>query len=153
AHNIVRPLTLLCDAGLIQEQATIAGRGFAFRHPLIQEVAHAMQLRARRIRLHASVAAAIERFEWGRLDEFAGLLAHHYEAAGQPLQSALYLQRAARWVGRTNSAEAIRNWKKIRSLLSEEPSTATTDGLRALASGQILSSGWREGMPSEEAKS
>ena len=152
ASDMSVPLARLCDAGLIQEHATIAGPGFAFRHPLIQEVAHAMQLRARRIRLHSSVATAIEGFDWGRLDEFAGLLAHHYEAALQPLQAAMHLQRAARWVGRTNSAQAIKNWKKIRSLLSDEPHTETTDRLRALASGQILSAGWREGMLPVEAK-
>jgi class 3 adenylate cyclase/tetratricopeptide (TPR) repeat protein len=145
-------LDSLCDAGLIQERTTMAGPGFAFRHPLIQEVAYSMQLRARRRRLHAAVAAAIESFEWGQLDEFASLLAHHCEASDQPLKAAMHLQRAARWIGRTNSAEAIKTWEKIRSLLNNQPHTETADRLRALASGQILSSGWREGMLAEEAK-
>jgi class 3 adenylate cyclase/tetratricopeptide (TPR) repeat protein len=152
AGEMKGPLNRLCDAGLIQEQATVAGPGFGFRHPLIQEVAYAMQLRARRTRLHASVAEAIQGFEWGRLDEFAGLVAHHCEASGQPLQAAMHLQRAARWVGRTNSSEALKNWEKVRSLLRDQPHIETTDRLRALASGQILSSGWREGMLAEEAK-
>ena len=43
-------------------------------------IAYGMQLRARRKPLHAAVASAIEQFDWGRRDEFAGLLAHHYEA-------------------------------------------------------------------------
>jgi class 3 adenylate cyclase/tetratricopeptide (TPR) repeat protein len=145
-------LARLCDAGLIQEQTTANGPGFAFRHPLIQEVALAMQLRSRRWRLHALIAHAIEAIEWGRLDEFAGLLAHHYEAAGQAVKAAMHLQRAARWVGRTNSAQAIKTWKKLRALLSDQPDSETTDRLRALASGQILSAGWREGMLAEEAK-
>jgi adenylate cyclase len=152
ANEIERLLDHLCDAGLIQSQATIGGPGFGFRHPLIQEVAYGMQLRARRTRLHAEVAKAIEGFEWGRLDEFAGLLAHHCEASGQPLQAAMHLQRAARWVGRTNSSEAIKAWKKVRILLTDEPHAETANRLRALASGQILSSGWREGMLAEEAK-
>jgi hypothetical protein len=41
-------LARLTEAGLIHPQATLPGRGFAFRHPLTQEVAYAMQLRARR---------------------------------------------------------------------------------------------------------
>jgi class 3 adenylate cyclase/tetratricopeptide (TPR) repeat protein len=124
----------------------------AFRHPLIQEVAYAMQLKSRLIMLHAAVAKAIECFEWGRLDEFAGLLAFHYEAAGQPLEAVKHLQRAARWIGKTNSAEALKGWKKIRSLLQDQPRSEHNDRLRALASGEILNFGWREGMSADEVK-
>jgi class 3 adenylate cyclase/tetratricopeptide (TPR) repeat protein len=124
----------------------------AFRHPLIQEVAYAMQLRSRLVVLHAAVAKVIECFEWGRLDEFAGLLAFHYEAAGQPLQAVMHLQRAASWIGKTNSAEALKSWKKVRSLLQDQPRSEHNDRLRALASGQILNFGWREGMSADEVK-
>jgi class 3 adenylate cyclase/tetratricopeptide (TPR) repeat protein len=146
------PLDRLCEVGLIQEQPTAAGSGFAFRHPLIHEVALAMQLRPRRARLHAAVAQAIEGLEWGRLDEVAGLLAHHWEASGQRAKAAMHLQRAARWVGKTNSSQAIKDWKKVRSLIADQPHTEANDRLRALASGQILSAGWREGMLAEEAQ-
>lgn len=145
-------LARLCDAALLREQAAIGGAGFAFRHPLIQEVAYAMQLKARRTALHAAVAKAIEQFDWGRRDELAGLLAHHYEAAGQPIEAGGHLQRAAMWVGKTNSAEALKHWKKLRWLLREQPRSAAVDRLRALACGQILNFGWREGMAAEEAK-
>ena len=124
----------------------------AFRHPLIQEVAYAMQLRSRLVRLHAAVAKAIECFDWGKLDEFAGLLAFHYEAAGQPFEAVTHLQRAARWIGRTNSAEALKSWKKARALLQDQPQSEHIDRLKALASGQILSFGYREGMSADEAK-
>ncbi len=142
----------LCDAALIREQAGAGGPGFAFRHPLIQEVAYAMQLKARRTALHAAVAKAIEQLDWGRRDELAGLLAHHHEAAGQPVEAAAHLQRAAMWVGKTNSAQALKHWKKLRWLLRDQPRSAAIDRLRALASGQILNFGWREGMAAEEAK-
>jgi class 3 adenylate cyclase/tetratricopeptide (TPR) repeat protein len=124
----------------------------AFRHPLIQEVAYAMQLRSRLVVLHAAVAKAIECFDWGKLDEFAGLLAYHYEAAGQPLEAVTHLQRAARWIGRTNSAEALKSWKKARALLEDQPRSEHINRLRALASGQILNFGWREGMSADEVK-
>ena len=124
----------------------------AFRHPLIQEVAYAMQLRSRLIVLHAAVAKAIECFDWGKLDEFAGLLAFHYEAAGQPLEAVTHLQRAARWIGRTNSAEALKSWKKARALLQDQPRSEHIDRLRALVSGQILNFAWREGMSADEMK-
>ena len=152
AHEIDELLARLCGLGLIQAQALIQGRGFAFRHPLIQEVAYSMQLRTRRTSLHAAVAAAIEEFEWGKIDEFAGLLAYHYEAAEQPLAAAKHLQRAAVWVGKTDSALALKHWKKVRWLLRDQPRTEQNDRMRAMASGQILNFGWREGMMAEEAK-
>jgi class 3 adenylate cyclase/tetratricopeptide (TPR) repeat protein len=145
-------LARLSEATLIKEQATTAGPGFAFHHPLIQEVTYAMQLRKRRTALHAAVARAIEGVEWGKRDEFAGLLAHHFEAAGQPLEAVNHLQRAGRWIGKTNSAAALKNWKKVRSLLNDQPRSEANDRLRALASGQILSFGYREGMSAEDAK-
>ena len=124
----------------------------AFRHPLIQEVAYATQLRSRLVALHAAVAKAIESFDWGKLDEFAGLLAYHYEAAGRTLEAVGHLQRAAQWIGKTNSAEALKDWKKVRSLLQDQPQSEHNDRLRALASGQTLNFGWREGMSADEVK-
>ena len=123
-----------------------------FRHPLIQEVAYATQLRSRLVALHAAVAKAIESFDWGQLDEFAGLLAYHYEAAGRTLEAVTYLQRAAQWIGKTNSAEALKGWKKVRALLQDQPQSEHTDRLRAMSSGQILNFGWREGMSADEVK-
>ncbi len=148
AHDL---LARLCDAALIQPQSLAGGPGFAFRHPLIQEVSYNTQLRTRRIRLHAAVAGAMGRQEWGLHDECAGLLAYHCEAAGQTLAAATHLGRAARWVGRTNATQAVAHWKKMHFLLHPEPASAEVDRLRALASGQIVSFGWREGMTAEEA--
>jgi class 3 adenylate cyclase/tetratricopeptide (TPR) repeat protein len=145
-------LRRLRAAELIQPRQSAIGESFAFRHPLIQEVAYAMQLRAKRTSLHAAVAKAMEDQEWGKRDEFAGLVAHHYEAAGNMVAAAMHLQRSARWVGRTNSGRALADWKKIRTMMRDQPRTKENDELRALAGGQLLTFGWREGMPVEEAK-
>jgi adenylate cyclase len=145
-------LRRLRTAELVQPRQTAMGESFAFRHPLIQEVAYAMQLRSTRTSLHAAVAKAIEQQEWGKRDEFAGLLAHHYEAAGDMVAAAMHLQRSARWVGRTNSGRALADWKKIRTMMRDQPRSKENDELRALAGGQLLTFGWREGMPVEEAK-
>ena len=162
--EVVRAVTGLSDAAarpllrrlraaeLIQPRQTAMGESFAFRHPLIQEVAYAMQLRSTRTGLHAAVAKAMDAQEWGRRDEFAGLVAHHYEAAGDMVAAAMHLQRSARWVGRTNSGRALADWKKIRGMMQGQPRTKENDELRALAGGQLLTFGWREGMPLEEAR-
>jgi class 3 adenylate cyclase/tetratricopeptide (TPR) repeat protein len=141
----------LCDLDLIKASTTVHGPGFAFRHPLIQEVCYAMQLRSRRIALHAAVATAIAQSDWGHLDEFAGLLAHHYEAAGKMTAAAQQLTRSATWIGRTNAGEAFRQSKKARQLLGSQPAPRGVEVMRAIASASVLTYGWRVGMTADEA--
>src|SRR6185312_5671898 len=81
-----------------------------------------------------------------------GLLAFHYEAAGQPLEAIAHLERSARWIGRTNSAEGLRSWKKVRAMLQDQPRSEHNEQRRVFASNQVLGFGWREGMSADEAK-
>jgi class 3 adenylate cyclase/tetratricopeptide (TPR) repeat protein len=141
----------LCDLDLIKASTTVHGPGFAFRHPLIQEVGYAMQLRSRRIALHAAIADAIAQSEWGYLDEFAGLLSHHYEAAGKMTAAARQLIRSATWIGRTNAGEAFRQSKKTRRLLGSQSAPRDVEMMRAIASASVLTFGWRVGMTADEA--
>jgi class 3 adenylate cyclase/tetratricopeptide (TPR) repeat protein len=141
----------LCDLDLIKACTTVHGPGFAFRHPLIQEVGYAMQLRSRRTALHAAVADAIAQCDWGLLDEFAGLLSHHYEVAGQTIAAARHLVRSANWIGRTNAGEAFRQSKKTRQLLGSESAPKDVEMMRAIASAAVLTFGWRVGMTADEA--
>lgn len=152
AFNLREVLSRLCEAQLIQEQVESEHHRFAFHHPLIQEAVYAAQLKSRRAVLHAAVAKAMEAFHADRLDEFAGLIAHHHEAAGQHLQAAHHWARAAMWVGKTNSAQGLQHWKKVRSLLQDAPSSKPGDALRALSCGQVMNFGWREGMTPDEAR-
>jgi class 3 adenylate cyclase len=65
-------------------RSSIAGEHeFAFKHALTREVAYASLPKAKRARLHAGVAAWLERLGEGR-DEHALLLAHHYAEAVRP---------------------------------------------------------------------
>ncbi|MBV9559283.1 MAG: AAA family ATPase [Bradyrhizobium sp.] len=150
--EIESSLDRLRAAGLLQPRYFAESRGYSFRHPLIQEVAYSTQLRARRGALHAAVGRAIERFYPGRHSEFAALLSHHFEEAGEIDTAADYAARAARWVGSTSPAQAIKHWHKVRTLKAHQPRTPANDALRIEASGQIAWLGWREGMTSEEAQ-
>jgi class 3 adenylate cyclase/tetratricopeptide (TPR) repeat protein len=145
-------LVRLCSADLLQTLNGPDGRGYSFRHPLIQEVAYSTQLRARRGILHSTVGHAIERFYPERLNEFAALLSYHFEEAGEIEAAAEYAARAARWVGSTSPAQAIKHWHKVRALKAVRPRTPANDALKIFASGQIAWLGWREGMTSEEAR-
>lgn len=152
ASVIEKGLDGLCHAELILPQPAAGGRRFTFRHPLIQEVAYSAQLKVRRGSLHSAVAVAMENYYAEQLDEYAGLIAYHYEAAGRPLDAAGYAARAARWVGSTDSAQAIKHWRKVWTLLRGHPRTAQVDSLRALAGGRIVYLGWREGLGLEEVQ-
>ena len=55
---------------------------YLFKHALTLDVAYSSQLAEPRARLHANVARAAEDRARDRLDELSGLLAHHWEAAG-----------------------------------------------------------------------
>jgi class 3 adenylate cyclase/tetratricopeptide (TPR) repeat protein len=152
AQDIESSLDRLSQLELIQQTAAEdAPLRYAFRHPLIQEVAYAMQLRARRLTLHAAVARAIERFHHNQLNEYADLIAHHFEAAKEPVLAATYASRAASWIGTTNSRLAMRSWHKVRLLLQSAPASSDIYRLQMRASSQIVNVGWREGMSAEEA--
>ena len=100
----------LCDMELIQACTTIHGPSFTFRHPLIQEVAYAMQLRTRRARLHAAVAKSIEGLPWGQLDEFRRACSHI--TAKQPAR--LWTRRCTCAVPRYGSAGQT-PWRPLRT--------------------------------------
>jgi adenylate cyclase len=151
ASEVEALLARLCSTGLLQPRNGPDGHGYSFRHPLIQEVAYSMQLRSRRGSIHAAVGRAIEQFYPERLNEFAALLSYHFEEAQEIDAAAEYAARAARWVGSTSPAQAIKHWHKVRSLRAGRPRTRANDSLRIIASGQIAWLGWREGMTSEEA--
>jgi class 3 adenylate cyclase/tetratricopeptide (TPR) repeat protein len=152
AGDVQNALVRLSDLELVQSLPYDEGpERFAFRHPLIQEVAYAMQLRARRVTLHAAVARAIERFHHNQLNEYADLIAYHFEAAKDPVSAASYTARAAAWIFTTNSRLAIKSWQKVRLLLQSQPPSPAIDRLRMTAAERIVYLGWREGMSSQEA--
>ncbi|MDP2368136.1 AAA family ATPase [Rhodoferax sp.] len=147
-----RGLAGLRQAGLILQQPDQATRQFVFRHPIIQEVTYGMQLKVRRVSLHGAVAQAMEAFYRDRLDEFAGLIAYHYEAAQAFLRAAEYTSRSARWIGGTDSAQAIKLWHKVRDLLQDQVRESEVDRLRAMACSKIVFLGWRQGLTIEAAQ-
>ena len=69
--------------------------GYAFRHPLTQEVAYQSQLESRRAELHAETARALTELHADRLGEQAALIAHHWQVAGRRHEAARWRQRAA----------------------------------------------------------
>jgi class 3 adenylate cyclase len=106
----------LIDGGFLFEAELFPERVLAFRHPLTREVAYGSQLVERRSRTHAAVARATIELEGERLEELAGLVAHHMEAAGEDREAARWYSRAAHWTGHSQPREAMRLWRRVTEL-------------------------------------
>jgi len=87
---------------------------YAFKHPLVREVAYSSQLGERRARVHAAVATALEKLRSDRLGEYASLIAHHWEASGMRFEAARWKRRAALKVA--NIKVGIRGLRPRRTL-------------------------------------
>lgn len=138
-------------AELLYDVPPFERRLLAFRHPLILEVAYRSLLNDQRREHHASVAQAIEKLFKDRADERASLLAYHWEQAGERSKAVQQNMRAAVWVGTNDPGQALRNWKKVRELLQDQPPSQATDYLKMMACGQIVNFGWREGVSAADA--
>src|SRR5262249_27982944 len=123
-------LSVLRQRQFLSEQALFPEAQYAFKHPLTQEVAYKSQLSERRRRTHAAVARAIEELRADRLNEEAGVLAYHWEEAGDALQAARWHRRSARWTEDTDPSESLRHWNKVRDLLPGAVESAEKMSLR-----------------------
>lgn len=81
----------LCGAGILYPSSA----EHRFEHPLYRDAAYGEIDPARRAELHADVALAIEETCFERLDALAGLLAHHWAAAGQAASAERWWAHAA----------------------------------------------------------
>ena len=144
--DLADAVAALARAEFVYETALYPEVEYAFKHPLTQEVAYKSQLAARRAELHAAVARAIEQADADKLDERAGLLAYHWEQAGEALTAAQWHARAATVAGLASPAEALRHWEKARELLQSAPPSEEAVALRIQAAVELLKFGFRQGM-------
>jgi class 3 adenylate cyclase/tetratricopeptide (TPR) repeat protein len=119
--EILESLAALKTAEFVYEQAIYPVAEYAFKHPLTQEVAYGSQLRARRRKVHARVARALEGLHADSLDEQSALLAHHWEQAGEHWQAAGMHARSARWSGTRDPGAAYHHWTRVCEVLEAVP--------------------------------
>ncbi len=151
SHELAEALHRLASAELVVEHGLYPELQYAFKHPLIQDVAYASQLRENRARLHAAAARAIEASDSKRLGPRAALIAHHWERAGDLSVAATWEARAAYHAGSSAPSQAFRHWRRVRALLASRPESPETSRLELTACVQMLNFGWREGMEREES--
>jgi class 3 adenylate cyclase/tetratricopeptide (TPR) repeat protein len=145
-------LRRLVAAEFVFEQEVYPNSVYAFKHPLTQEVAYGSQLGERLAATHAATARAIVESHPERLDEWAALLAGHWQAAGDNLEAARWHARAAAWTGTHQPTESLEHWQQVRELTDSLPGSAESDALGLMSRIFLLQFGWRLGITSEEAE-
>jgi class 3 adenylate cyclase/tetratricopeptide (TPR) repeat protein len=131
-------LGALVQSEFLYEQALYPELEYAFKHPLTQEVAQGSQLRERRAHVHAAVAKALEELHADQLDEKAGLLAHHWEQAGEPVAAARWHLRAARWTGARDVAASVSHMEAALRLVDMAPESGESLRLGVEARALLL---------------
>jgi tetratricopeptide (TPR) repeat protein len=110
--QVAASLDALVAKGLVRESEvpSIADeRELVFNHILTRDVAYASITRTRRAEAHAIVGAWAEETTRGR-DEFAEILAFHFEAAGDTARTARYALLAGQRLLRVFAAEEAITW-------------------------------------------
>jgi tetratricopeptide (TPR) repeat protein len=114
-------------------------------------VAYGSLLGAARRRLHQRVANALIAAEPARRDELAPLLATHFQAAEDALETGRWQLRAGTQAFRINYGESKRRLRLAIDHLDAAPETAETLELRVRARTVLLRAGARTGMDTAEA--
>jgi len=113
---------------MVRERARVPELEYIFKHHLTQEAAYNGLLRRERRSLHRQVAEAWERLSPDRVEERLGLLAHHWEQAGDRERAVEYLRRAGEQAAaQFANAEAVTYFTRALDLTSEEDLTARYD--------------------------
>jgi class 3 adenylate cyclase/predicted ATPase len=107
---------------MIRERARLPELEYIFKHELTREAAYHGLLRKQRRLFHRQVAEALEQLFPEREEEQLGLLAYHWEAAGDAHKAVGYLLRAAqRDVRQFANMEAIAHFSRGLALLESLP--------------------------------
>ena len=132
-HVLMRQLARLEDQQMTLLERSQPEPVHAFRHALIQEVAYQSMLYARRRELHGRIGEYLERRHAGDLDDYYGLLAHHYRLSDRRDKAAEYLLKAghaARDVYANEEAMQYYGW--ALEMLAGQPDPRTAEARDAL---------------------
>lgn len=124
-------LLMLKREGLILDHRQRPEPACMFKHALVQEATYNSVLLRQRRELHGRTAAAIEQLFGNRLDDLAGLLAHHYARAENWEKAQHYLLKAGDQADRLAAdEEALAHFKGASEMYM-------------LAFGQKAESSWK----------
>jgi len=117
---------------MIHQRARLPELEYIFKHHLTREAAYNGLLRRERRRLHRQVAEALEELYPDRMDEQLGLLAYHWEQAGERERAIEYLRRAGEQAAaQFANKEAVGFFSRALELTSEQDLAGRYDLLLA----------------------
>ncbi len=120
-NELERQLSTLQRMDMVVEAARLPELEYAFRHALVQETAYRSILRKQRREFHRQVGEAMEVLFGTRLDEYAPILAMHFERAGDRARAFNYYFHAGDVAFRFHAVkEAILHYSKALALLHQE---------------------------------
>ncbi|HEX8282478.1 MAG TPA: protein kinase [Pyrinomonadaceae bacterium] len=113
-----------------REASAFAGaREYIFKHALLRSVAYEGLLKRERRRLHAEAAAWLVREAGARVEEYAAVVAEHYESARDSLRAAEWYGRAGRQARASYAPEAaIGFYRKALEHLAESEKALKAEG-------------------------
>lgn len=89
-NGLENQLATLQRMNMVIEAARLPELEYAFRHALLQETAYRSILRKQRREFHQRVGEAMEQLFMNRLDEYASILAMHFERGGDGTKALRY---------------------------------------------------------------
>ena len=152
ASLVSAALHRLSMAGLVYETGGPIAGGFAFKHPMVQEVVYRSLVSDRRRALHASVAEELQKTLPDPNGAQAGFIAYHLEEAGNVQMAASFNMKAAMWHGTRDPTQALDAWKRVRRLLLGLNLEGPAQYPLLMASGQIVNFAWREGLTAADVE-
>ncbi len=106
---------------MIRERARLSELEYIFKHELTREAAYNGILKKERRAFHRQVAEALERLFPERIEEQLGLLAHHWEQAGDGPKATEYLLRAGDQARKAYAhAEAVGYYQRALAFLKQD---------------------------------
>jgi adenylate cyclase len=138
-------LTELAQAELIDQVMFTPRAEYAFRHPLIREVAHRSQLKSDRAELHRRVAAAIEQNDPASVEDNAALIAEHLEAAGDMCEAFSWHMRAGTWANYRDIRAARTSWQRARHVADRLSAVPGRTSMQIAPRALLCATAWRVG--------
>lgn len=121
AEPVAPRLAELVSAELIDQTEFLPHQRYCFRHPLVRTVAYESQLSTTRARIHRKLATALEARSPRTVDEYAGQIATHLEAALEPSAAHHWYLRAANWLRTRDLPAARAKWERAQSIADHLP--------------------------------
>ncbi len=112
----------LVDAGLLVSSRSTAVLSYGFKHALVRDAAYSSLLRKEQVALHARIARVLVESFPEISESRPDVLAHHYRAANDIVNSVKMLVKAAKLSAlRSGFVEAIQQLESALTILAEQP--------------------------------